>query len=76
MMPEPQQIWGWTSYELTPWRDDDGRKLYVAHFRREHDYHSWSTQTIRFWARRPLIALRTIANSGNEPCEYNNATIN
>lgn len=69
-------VWGWTSYERTGFVRDDGSKLYVGHFRRENDIYNWTVQTIRFWAKRPIVALRTIVNSGKDPSKFNSQDVN
>ena len=69
-------MWGWTSYEKTHWKRDDGRKLYIGHFRQDNDPHNWTAQTIRFWAHRPIIALRGIVNSGKDPKVFDNKEVN
>jgi len=68
--------WGWTSYKRLGWADKQGRRLYEAHLRSFDGPMGFSTCTIRFWARRPIIALRTIVNSGKDPVTFHEKEIN
>lgn len=81
---EAQLDWGWTSYRREPWliQGDDGieRRCYRARFRsqptRTSAGRSWEERTIVFCAQRPILALRTIANSGKDPLEFDGRQIN
>lgn len=69
--------WGWDRYERTPWVRQDGKtRLYVGHFRMDNDPHHWTIVEVRFWAKRPIVALRTICHSGRNPVEFADQIIN
>jgi len=71
--------WGWTSYRWLKWaRAKDGRKLYGANFRTITRVATlgWSTLYIQFWAKHPIAALRTIANSGQDPIRFSGQVVN
>lgn len=68
--------WGWTSYEKTSWVKDYDCKLYIGHFRTTDDPDNFTKVTIRFWARRPILALRKIVESGKVPLTFAEKTIN
>lgn len=67
--------WGWTSYKRLPWAAKNGRRLYQAHFRSDAPL-GFATCTIRFWARRPIIALRTIAGCKQDPMDFHEKVVN
>jgi hypothetical protein len=67
--------WGWTSYKRLGWANKQGQRLYEAHLRSDGP-RGFATCTIRFWARRPIIALRNIVNSGKDPIEFHQKEIN
>lgn len=74
-------MWSWERYERTILRRADGRKAYVGHFRRELKpigpaLASWENLPVVFWAKRPIIALRMICQSGRDPAEFHGQTIN
>ena len=76
LSPVQDDSWGWTSYRRTGWRTEE-RREYKAKFRTEGDaIHGFSEVTIRFLARFPILALRTIAESGRDPSEYHGLAIN
>lgn len=52
--------YGWTTYKNLNWKRDDGRKLYKGIFRAENDPYSFTVLNIRFWAKRPVSAMRLI----------------
>ena len=52
--------WGWVKYHRLGWINEFGQKYYEATFRAEHDLMGWTETRIRFWANRPIIALRFI----------------
>lgn len=68
--------WGWDRYERTNWQRPDGCKLYIGHFRSANDPNGWTQTRIKFWAHKPIIAMRTICRSGSDPLEFHNQTIN
>ena len=68
--------WGWTSYKHLYWNDGAGHKLYEGKFKKENDPYSWTLQTVRFWASRPIKALSAICRSGKQPLEFCNKVIN
>ena len=69
--------WGWTSYRRTGWvKVGSEHRQYIGHFTRLDSLTSWTRATIRFWAHRPIIALRAICESGNDPIAYHNQNIN
>ena len=77
-----KQIWGWTSYNATGWVNEtpDGTvayKQYVGRFMTD-GLHEYTTARILFWAKRPIIALRSIVaelNQGANPLNFENETI-
>lgn len=68
--------WGWTSYEKTGWKRDDGCKQYLGRFRAMEDPDSHFTCLVWFWAHRPILALREIVESGEDPLMFTEKTIN
>jgi hypothetical protein len=68
--------WGWTSYARKPWARDDGRKLYTFYLRSDTSTLEFQTCTIQFWAKRPILAIREIINSGKDPLSYDGKTVN
>lgn len=68
--------WGWTSYERTNWEREDGRRLYIGHFKQNNDPFNWTEVRIKFWARRPIVALGTICRSGKDPVEFEGQAVN
>lgn len=70
--------WAILRYERTLLRQDDGLKLYVGHFCRG-EYLSrdgWEECTVMFWARRPVLAMRAIVQSGKNPAEFAGQEVN
>ena len=68
--------WGWVRYERTFWAREDGRKMYIGHFQKDHDPNGWTAAEVKFWARRPVVAMRAIANSGKNPADFMNQDVN
>ena len=69
--------WGYTSYKRIPlWTNDEGQHLYEARFVRYIDMRSYDLQVIRFWAHRPVIALRSICQSSRDPIDFHGKSIN
>ena len=68
--------WGWDRYERTNWARKDGRKRYIGHFRADNDPNHWTTQRIEFWAKHPVVALRTICQSGQDPRDFHCQVVN
>ncbi len=68
--------WGWDRYERTSWIREDGRPMYVGHFRMNNDPHHWTICRVRFWARRPILALREIVISRKHPEDFADRVIN
>ena len=68
--------WGWTSYTRKPWVRDDGRKLYTFYLRSDTSTLQFQTCSIQFWAKRPILAIREILNSGKDPLSYDGKTVN
>ena len=67
---QPQDLaldWGWTSYRRLPWRRDNGAKLYEVHLWAPEAPMGWQTIRLRFWARRPILALRMICQGLKKP---------
>ena len=68
--------WGWTSYRRTLWVRPDGMRLYFAHFLRVSApgvlAQGQVTETVRihFWAKRPVLALRRMVTSGENPAHF------
>ena len=72
-----KQIWGWTSYNATGWTRLNGGKQYIGRFRAD-DVDGYTYARIEFYARRPIIALRSIVaelNQGANPLNFENETI-
>lgn len=74
----PDSTWGILRYEKTLWMDGDGRRMYIGHFYKGSHFpgQSWEECSIRFWARKPRVALRTICQSGKDPAEFADKEIN
>lgn len=79
--------WYWERYERTLFKRGDGCKAYIGHFRRDLTASecvamrpkclaAWDNVPVVFWAKRPIIALRTICQSGRDPAEFHGQTIN
>lgn len=67
--------WGWTSYKKTGWKMNNGLKEYRAKFRGIYPatINGMKEQTIIFFARHPVKALRDIsaaAEKGIEPIKF------
>jgi len=67
--------WGWVRYERTHWQREDGRKLYIGHFKQDNDLLNWTAITVRFWARHPVKAMSIIANS-DDPSQWRDKVVN
>ena len=57
---ESMMNYGWTTYKKLGWKNEAGKKLYQGHFRAEKGVDCWRIVVIRFWASRPILALREI----------------
>jgi hypothetical protein len=71
--------WGWDTYQRTLWKRDDPdgtRRLYIGKFLSLDLPPGYSTCTIRFWARKPVLAMRAIAKSGKHPSEFADTNVN
>jgi hypothetical protein len=58
--------YGWTHYKYLGWLTEDGIKLYEGTFKVEHDPYSWTIQKIRFYAKRPILAMRELTKKLTE----------
>ena len=70
--------WGWTSYSATGWARDNGIKQYIGRFRGD-DVDGYTYARIEFFARRPILALRSIVeelNQGANPLNFGERIIN
>ena len=66
-------MWGWTSYRRTGWCDGYGNQLYRARLTTRGDADpddTWDECIIVFCAKRPVLALRAICDSGTNPLEF------
>ncbi len=68
--------WGWTSYKREPWAREDGRRLYTFNMRSDVSTLEFQFCTLRFWAKRPMVAIKEILASGKDPLEFDGKTIN
>ena len=68
--------WAWDRYERTHWINPLGRKLYFGHFSRSVDGGGHEICVVRFWANRPVIALRQIVASDKNPEDYADSEVN
>lgn len=70
--------WGITSYRRSDyWVREDGRKGYVGCFLHTNcALLGYSSCSVHFWAKRPILALREIVNSGRDPVTFTEQTIN
>ena len=68
--------WGWTSYRREGWTRDDGRRLYTFRLRSDTTTLGFQTCTVQFWAKRPMLAIRAVINSGRDPLTYHGTAIN
>lgn len=75
-MNRNEMDWGWERYERTYWQREDGRKLYIGHFRSSNDPNAWTLTQIKFWARQPVVAMKAICQSGKDPLEFQNQVVN
>jgi hypothetical protein len=62
--------WECDWYKRASRKRQDGRRLYVGHFRATERPLSFSIVRVPFWTRRPGLALRTICDSGCDPMEF------
>lgn len=69
-------MWGWVRYERTFWKREDGRKLYIGHFKQDNDPYCWTVAEVRFWAMRPIVAMREICRSGKDPTAFADSVVN
>ncbi len=67
--------YGWERYERTLWINDAGQKCYFGHFVCMNDPYGFTRVTIKFWANRPVIAMRAIAQS-NDPLSFAGKAVN
>ncbi len=75
------QPWTWERYERTYVTGPDGREAYIGHFRQQVTpippaIEAWDNLQVVFWAKRPVIALRAICQSGRDPATFHGATVN
>jgi len=75
-MDDDKGKWGWVRYQRLWWRDADGRRFYIGHFRNGPTSGYYSTAEVRFRARRPILALKAICESGKHPTTFANAAVN
>ena len=76
-MTEPtESLWGWIRYERTFWINETGHRLYIGHFKQDNDPHCWTVTVVRFWAKRPIVALRSICASGTDPATFRDQIVN
>ena len=68
--------WRWVRYRRASRKREDGRKLYVCHFRVKRRPMHASTVRISLWAHRPAKALRSVCNSGCDPVEFDGEAVN
>lgn len=68
--------WGWTSYRRTGWKHESGRHIYHALFRAPHGVRGFQLVGVNFAAERPILALRHIANSGQDPLDFHGQVVN
>jgi hypothetical protein len=69
--------WCWTTYHKTGWIKDNGKKLYEGLFRTMGNARDgYLACKIPFYASRPVIAMRTIVNSGKHPQEFYSLEVN
>jgi len=68
--------WLYDRYERTVWRSENGVKMYIGYFTQLHNDCSWTECQVKFYARRPIVAMRTIASSGRNPADFANKEIN
>jgi hypothetical protein len=74
--------WGWTSYEKLGWVtvDEHGdHPMYYARFTGyvpDGNIHHYWKAYVRFYARRPVLALRAIVESGKNPTDFADEVIN
>ena len=68
--------WLYNRYERTPWRNESGVKMYIGHFIQFYGDCSWTECQVTFHARRPVVAMRTMARSGCNPADFAGMVIN
>ncbi len=74
--------WYWTSYRrdysdaYLPGQKVGDRKCYIGCFYAEDGLPCFWRSTIRFWAHRPVLALREIVQSGKHPREFTDTLVN
>ena len=68
--------WGWARYENTHRVNENGRTLYIGYFKQDHDPHNWTVQRVSFFAKHPIIGMRSICASGEEPVTFAYKEIN
>jgi hypothetical protein len=71
--PEP---WSWSRYERTHWVNPDGHKLYIGYFVQFDGPKGYVEAEVKFWAKRPIVALRSICKSGKDPIEFAGQVVN
>ena len=67
--------YAWERYERTHWINDAGQKAYFGHFVCTNDPFGYSKVIIRFWATKPVLAMRKIALS-NKPLSFAGKIVN
>jgi hypothetical protein len=84
-MAPDTSTWAWERYERTYWVHENGTaRCYFGWFTREFSYinedglqcHGFDRAEVRFWATKPIVAMRAICTSGEDPASFADTVVN